>query len=228
MTCALAALVSWTCRWLVRTRRPVLALAVAAVLTGCDGGSGSGQSGSAFTFLTVDSISTDGSVGTVKSDIDSVTSTLACAMLQNNLKNPGITQANALDNVIIQSYTVTLTAASGGALPGPFTFSTSVLVPAGGRRAPWAATRSLPVVLVPAGAKLDPRLRPPTRLPLVATAEIRFRGRNGRGSSVETEGAATVVFVVENEDVVTCTGTRPDPTPTRRRRRRRRHPNRKQ
>ena len=113
--------------------------------------------------------------------------------------------------MIIQSYTVTLTAATGGALPGPFTFSTSVLVPA----AAAGGTAGVPVVLVPAGAKLDPRLRPPTPLPLVATAEIRFRGRNGRGSSVETEGAATVVFDDEDETaVMACTGTAPTPPTT--------------
>ena len=99
--------------------------------------------------------------------------------------------------MIIQSYTVTLTAAGGGSLPGPFTFGTSALVPAGlvANNVLGGNTATFPVVLVPAGAKLDPRLRPPTRLPLVATAEVTFRGRDGRGTPVETEGAVTVVFV---------------------------------
>ena len=120
--------------------------------------------------------------------------------------------------MIIQSYTVTLTAANGGALPGPFTFSTSVLVPAGlvANNVLGGNTAVVPVVLVPAGAKLDPRLRPPTPLPLVATAEIRFRGRNGRGSSVETEGAATVVFGLVTRSQrrpARATTTTPTPTP---------------
>jgi hypothetical protein len=192
-------------QWLVRARGPVLALVVAAALTGCDGSSGSGQRGSAFTFLTVDNLSQgNASVATVNSPVDSGTATTACATLRNNLKNPTITTPTSLDNVIIQSYTVTLTAAGGGSLPGPFTFGTSVLVPANG-------AQTVPVVLVPAGAKLDPRLRPPTRLPLVATAEVAFRGRDGRGTPVETEGAVTVIFTLDQETTATCAGVTPPP-----------------
>jgi hypothetical protein len=199
---ALVIAVACARQWLVRARRPVMALVVAAALTGCDGSSGSGQRGSAFVFLTVD-FSTGGTVAAVNSSIEMMTSTIACATLRNNLKNPTITTATSLDNVIIQSYTVTLTAAGGGSLPGPFTFGTSVLVPAGG-------AQTVPVVLVPAGAKLDPRLRPPTRLPLVATAEVTFRGRDGRGTPVETEGAVTVIFGLE-ETTATCAGVTPPP-----------------
>jgi hypothetical protein len=205
---ALVIAVACARQWLVRARRPVMALVVAAALTGCDGSSGSGQRGSAFVFLTVD-FSTGGTVAAVNSSIEMATSTIACATLRNNLKNPTITTPTSLDNVIIQSYTVTLTAAGGGSLPGPFTFSTSALVPAGlvANNVLGGNTATFPVVLVPAGAKLDPRLRPPTRLPLVATAEVTFRGRDGRGTPVETEGAATVVFVpggVEVEGTPNC------------------------
>ena len=144
--------------------------------------------------------------------MDSGTATTACATLRNNLKNPTITTPTSLDNVIIQSYTVTLTAAGGGSLPGPFTFATSALVPAGlvANNVLGGNTATFPVVLVPAGAKLDPRLRPPTRLPLVATAEVTFRGRDGRGTPVETEGAATVVFVSGSEEATPTCGTTHD------------------
>jgi hypothetical protein len=212
---ALVIAVACARQWLVRARRPVMALVVAAALTGCDGSSGSGQRGSAFTFLTVDNLSQgNASVATVNSPVDSGTATTACATLRNNLKNPTITTPTALDNVIIQSYTVTLTAAGGGSLPGPFTFSTSALVPAGlvANNVLGGNTATFPVVLVPAGAKLDPRLRPPTRLPLVATAEVTFRGRDGRGTPVETGGAATVVFVSGSEEGTPTCGTTTTPT----------------
>jgi hypothetical protein len=214
---ALVIAVACARQWLVRARRPVLALVVAAALTGCDGSSGSGQRGSAFTFLSVDGFSLGGGGGTatVNSSINTATNTTACVTLRNNLKNPTITAPTALDNVIVQSYTVTLTAAGGGSLPGPFTFSTSALVPAGlvANNVLGGNTATVPVVLVPAGAKLDPRVRPPNRLPLLATAEVTFRGRNGRGSSVQAEGAVTVVFSVDAEATVTCAGTTPAPTP---------------
>jgi hypothetical protein len=210
---ALGIVVACAAQWLVRARRPVMALVVAAALTGCDGSSG--QRGSAFTFLTVDNLSQgNASVATVNSPVDSGTATTACATLRNNLKNPTITTPTLLDNVIIQSYTVTLTAAGGGSLPGPFTFSTSALVPAGlvANNVLGGNTATFPVVLVPAGAKLDPRLRPPTRLPLVATAEVTFRGRDGRGTPVETGGAATVVFVSGSEEGTPTCGTTTTPT----------------
>jgi hypothetical protein len=193
-----------------RVRRPVTALALVILLAACDGG-GSGQSGSAFTFLSVDSFSTDGSTptATVNSSIDTGTSTTACVTLRNNQKNPTVSGPNALDNVTIQSYTVTLTSVSGGGLPGPFTFGTAVLVPAGtvSMGAISSNTATFPVVLVPASAKTDPRVRPPNPLPIVATAEVSFKGRDGRGSSVSAEGAVTVVFVTGEsnpEAVVSC------------------------
>jgi hypothetical protein len=202
-----------------RRRRAGLALlAAAALFTGCEGGSG--QSGSAFIFLSVDgfSLSPDaGATASVNSSIDTGTSTVACVTLRNNLKNPTVTATNTLDNVIIESYTVTLTAVSGGALPGPFTFGTSVIVPAGtqttGSSALTGNTATFPVILVPASAKLDPRVRPPNPLPILATAEVTFRGHDGRGSSVETEGAVTVTFVTGEEDSEANCTTTPAPPP---------------
>ena len=67
---ALVIAVACARQWLVRARRPVMALVVAAALTGCDGSSGSGQRGSAFTFLTVDNLSQgNASVATVNSPV---------------------------------------------------------------------------------------------------------------------------------------------------------------
>jgi hypothetical protein len=186
-----------------RVRRPVTALAVAILLAACDG---SGQSGGAFSFLTVNGFSTDPSstTGTVNSSIDTGTTTTACVTLQNNPKNPTVAGPTGLNNVIIQSYSVTLNLATGSTL-GPFTFGTSVLVPAGTQTDNGIADNraTFPVILVPAPIKQDPRVRPPNRLPIVSTAEVTFRGRDGRGSSVSTEGAVTVVFVTEaNLEVV--------------------------
>ena len=205
---------------LARTRSGVILLAVAALLAGCEGGSG--QSGSAFVFLSVDSIGTGTSAatstGTIESSIDTGTTTIACATLRNNLKNPTITSSTALDNVVIQSYTVTLTSVSGGGLPGPFTFGAAVIVPpttVGAMNVLTPGTATFPIVLVPAGAKLDPRVRPPNQLPILATALVKFRGRDGRGNSVETEGAATVVFRTgEDPSPPSCVATTtPPPTP---------------
>ena len=111
----------------------------------------------------------------------------------------------------IQSYTVTLTPVSGGRLPGPFVFGTAVLVPAGtvatGAVNSTNNTATFPVVLVPATAKDDPSVRPPNRLPIIATAELTFRGHDGRGNSVQAEGAVTVVFVTgEPDDTASCAG----------------------
>jgi hypothetical protein len=188
-----------------RVRRPVSALALVILLAACDGG-GSGQSGSAFTFLSVDSFSTSGSTptATVNSSIDTPTSTTACVTLRNNQKNPTVSMPNALDNVTIQSYTVTLTAADGGSLPGPFTFGTAVFIPAAVTTTS-VNTQTFPVILVPASAKNDPRVRPPRTLPLIATAEVTFQGRDGRGSSVKAEGAVTVVFVTGGSDSACAT-----------------------
>ena len=193
-------------------RSAAMLLAVAAILTGCEGGSG--QSGSAFVFLSVDgfSLAAGTTTATVTSSIDTGTTTTACVTLRNNLKNPTFTGTNALNDVVIRSYTIKLTAVSGGGLPGPFTFGTAVIVPAGTQAATTNVlsgnTATFPVILVPAGAKLDPRVRPPNQLPIIATAEVTFRGRDGRGNSVETEGAVTVVFVAGGADSeVSCAGS---------------------
>jgi hypothetical protein len=196
--------------WSSRARHTVTALAIATLLAACEGGSS--QSGSAFVFLSVDSFSLGGgtSTATVNSSIDTGTTTTACVTLRNNLKNPTVTVGTALDNVTVQSYTVTLTPVSGGGLPGPFTFGTAVLVPAGTVATGVISnnTATFPVILVPASAKLDPRVRPPNRLPIVATAEVTFKGRDGRGNSVQTEGAITVMFVTGSSDSeVNCTTT---------------------
>ncbi|MGH7322439.1 MAG: hypothetical protein ACRELA_22825 [Candidatus Rokuibacteriota bacterium] len=179
------------------------------MIVGCEG---SGQSGSAFVFLSVVSFSLDGTtgVGAVNSSINDVNaSTAVCVTLRNNLKNPTVTTPTSLDNVTIESYTVTLKRLDGGALPGPFTFNTSVLVPAGTVDADTVTgnTVTFLVVVVPASTKRDPVVQPPTRLPLTATADVLFRGRDGRGQRLETTGGVTVVFVSEGESVATCTGT---------------------
>jgi hypothetical protein len=59
-------------------------------------------------------------------------------------------------------------------------------------------TATFGVVLVPTGAKSSSGT--------VATAEITFKGRDGRGLSVETEGAVTVVFETGATDSV-CSAT---------------------
>jgi hypothetical protein len=198
-------------RWSARVRHSVAVLAIATLLGACEGGSG--QSGSAFVFLSVDGFSLGGgtNTATVNSSIDTGTTTTACVTLRNNLKNPTVTVGTALDNVTVQSYTVTLTRADGGgSLPGPFTFGTAVLVPAGTVATGVVSnnTATFPVILVPAGAKLDPRVRPPSKLPILATAEVTFKGRDGRGNSVETEGALTVVFVTgEADSEANCAST---------------------
>lgn len=185
--------------WSVRARHPVTALAIATLLAACEGGSG--QSGSAFVFLTVDGFSLSGSaiVSSVPSSTAQTTTTIACVTLRNNLKNPTVTAPTALDNVTVQSYTLRLNGRT-------FTFGTAVLVPAGtvtmGNVGGNTATFS--VILVPSGAKGSAGT--------TATAELTFRGRDGRGQSVETEGAVTVLFLAGDEATVTCAGT-PTTTP---------------
>jgi len=199
-------------------RRHAALLAIAALLASCEGGSG--QSGSAFVFITVDgfSLASGSFTATVNSSIDTGTTTVACVTLRNNLKNPTVTAGTALDNVTIQSYTVTLTSVTGGRLPGPFVFGTAVLVPAGtvatGAINSTNNTATFPVILVPASAKLDPSVRPPNQLPIIAPAEITFRVHAGRGNSVQTDGAVTVVFETgQPDDTASCAGAAPTPTP---------------
>jgi hypothetical protein len=116
---------------------------------------------------------------------------MACVTLRNNLKNPTITAPTALDNVTIQSYTLTVNGRT-------FTFGTAVLVPAGtvSDGTVGGNTATFAVTLVPAGAKGSAGT--------TATAELRFRGRDGRGQSVEAEGAVTVAFASGLESDSSC------------------------
>src|SRR5262249_36190065 len=147
-----------------RGRHFLMALACVLLLAACEGG-GSGQSGGAFVFITVAgfSLTPPTFTATVNSSIDTGTSTVACVTLQNTLNNPTVSGPTALDNVIIQSSPVALPPVTGGSLPGPFTFGPSVLVPAGTVTVATGVvsnnTATFPVILVPATAKLDPRVR---------------------------------------------------------------------
>jgi hypothetical protein len=200
---ALAAGVRLRRRLARRIGRAVSTLAVVALLAGCDGGSG--QSGSAFVFLTVDGFSVGGgaATGSVNSSVATGTTTTACVTLRNNLKNPTITGSSALDNVVIQSYTLTLTLATGANLAGPLTFGAAALIPAGTVTNGVVSnnTGTFAVILVPANVKGG--IAPGT----AATAQLRFRGRDGRGNSVETEGAVTVVFVAASVADSSCGGS---------------------
>ncbi|MBI4011924.1 MAG: hypothetical protein HY359_06435 [Candidatus Rokubacteria bacterium] len=185
----------------VRSRAPVLLLpALALLLTACGGGSGHGGSG--FTFLNVDLFSVSGStpVGAVNSNLDTANvSTTVCVTLSNNQKNPTVTAPTPLDNVTITSYTVTISRFDGGPAPGPFNFNTAFTVPAGTIAANATSvsgnTARIPVVLVPAQAKREPPLDPRPRLPLSTTADIVFRGRNGRGDDMSAEGTISLNFI---------------------------------
>lgn len=194
-------------------RASLLVLALVWLATAC-GDSGSVQSGSAFIFLSVDAFSLNGttSVASVSSFIEDLeAATQACATLRNNLKNPTVTAPTALDNVMIQSYTVRLIRPDGLLLGGPFTFNTSVLVPAGavssGNPTVSGNTAIVPVIVVPAPVKLSPKVRPPVRLPLTVTADVVFKGHDGRGRDVEAEGSLAVVFQTTGTDAAApCTG----------------------
>lgn len=181
-----------------RRPRSLLPLMTALLLAAC-GTSGSGQSGSAFVFLSVDLFSLSGSspVSQVSSSLtDNGTSTTVCVTLRNNLKNPTVTLSTSLDNVVIRSYTVILTRADGGPVPAPFTVNTAVLVPAGSVSGGTLSnnTARVPITLVTAQSKNQPPLSPAPRLPLNAVADVRFKGQDGRGNGVETEGAVGVLF----------------------------------
>src|SRR5262249_50909766 len=140
--------------------------------------------------LTVDGFSlTPGNfVSNVPSSTSRGTSTTACVTLRNNLKNPTVTASTALDNIVVQSYTVTITPLSGGNLGGPFTIGTAVIVPAGNIANGVTSnnTSTFSVLLVPSDSKGSAGT--------VANVLIKFRGRDGRGSSVQAEGAVSVSF----------------------------------
>ena len=183
---------SWTRRLSIQLprlaglRHVVTVLGLAILLGACEGGSG--QSGSAFVFLSVDGFFlTQGQItSSIPSSTNQVTTTNACVILRNNAKNPTITTSNALDNVTIRSYTLTVNGRT-------FTFGTAVLVPAGTVSMGNVSgnTATFAVVVVPAGAKGGAGS--------AALAEFRFSGRDGRGQSVEAEGAVTVLFVAGDE-----------------------------
>ena len=187
------------------------ALALVALLAGCEGGSG--QSGSAFVFLSIDGFSQTGTniVSSVTSSTNQNTTTIACVTLRNNLKNPTITGPSPLDNVIIQSYTVTLPAAGGRAVrPVHLRNSHPRSRGHGGGDDDITSsgnTQTAAIILVPAGAKGGAGT--------VATAEVRFSGHDGRGNSINEEGAVTVLFEAGAEATVSCGGgTAPTPPAT--------------
>ena len=164
----------------------VLILAATLVVAGC--GNGSGQSGSAFVFLSVDGFSVGGqAVPLVHASTNQSSFTGSCVTLRNNLKNPTVTAPTSLDNVTIQSYTVTVKSADGRTIVGPFTIGTSVLVPAGTatQGAVSGNTATFAIVLIPAGSK-------PAGAPLTAGAEVVFKGRDGRGNNVQTQGSVAI------------------------------------
>jgi hypothetical protein len=181
---------------------PWLCLGTAvALLAGC---SSSGQSGSAFVFLSVDAV-TDGTnqVGQATSSLGARSaSTLVCVVLRNNLKNPTVTAPTGLDNVLITSYTVRLTRLDGGPAPASFTIGTAVTVPAGtvSNGGVGGNSATVAVILVPAQLKNQSPLLPAPPLPLNASADVVFRGRDGRGQSVQAEAAVGVLFTASGED----------------------------
>jgi hypothetical protein len=198
---------SWTRRLSIQLprlaglRHVVTVLGLAILLGACEGGSG--QSGSAFVFLSVDGFFvTQGQItSSVTSSTSQVTTTNACVILRNNAKNPTITTSNTLDNVTIRSYTLTVNGRT-------FTIGTAVLVPAGTVSMGNVSgnTATFAVVVVPAGAK--------GLTGTAALAEFRFNGRDGRGESVEAEGALTVLFTGEADQAPSCAGATTTPPPT--------------
>jgi len=187
--------------WLARLRHVVTVLALAILLGACEGGSG--QSGTAFVFLSVDGFFlTQGAItSSIPSSTSQVTTTNACVILRNNLKNPTIVGPSALDNVTVRSYTLTLNGRT-------FTFATAVLVPAGTVSMGNVSgnTATLGVIVAPAGVKGGAGSG--------AVAEFTFSGRDGRGQAVQAEGAITVLFVAGEEPSASCTSAAPVTPPT--------------
>jgi len=186
---------------LARLRHLVTVLGLALLLGACEGGSG--QSGGAFSFLSIDGFFlTQGAItSSIPSSTSQVTTTNACVILRNNAKNPTITTPNTLDNITIRSYTLRLNGRT-------FTFGTAVLVPAGTVTMGNVSgnTATFGVVVAPGGAKGGAGS--------AALAEFTFSGRDGRGQSVEVDGAVTVLFSGGDEPTATCTGATTTPPPT--------------
>ncbi len=181
----------------------LVAAATVGILGGCGGGgSGSSQTGSGFTFLTVDLAPAGGAISNI--DQENLATTI-CARFRNNLKNPTITMPTALDDVQITSYTVTFRRFDGGTPPGPFTIGTAIRVPAGTAAAAGEA-RAL-IIVVPASAKHEPPLRnPPPRFPLDTQANVVFTGQNGRGERLKVDASAIVVFVSGTQEATPSCG----------------------
>jgi hypothetical protein len=180
----------------LRSHARFLALVVTIGLWAGCGGSGSGQTGGAFTFLSVNLAPASGAISNIdQGDL----STTVCARFQNNLKNPTITVPTPLDDVQITSYTVAFRRFDGGTPPGPFTIGAAIRVPAGTATA--AGQAAALVIVVPADAKHEQPLRnPPPRLPLSTQADVVFTGQNGRGQRLTTQASLTVVFVSETTE----------------------------
>jgi hypothetical protein len=191
-----------------RPLRPLRALllpvAAAALLAGC--GSGSGQSGNAFVFLSVDLFSVSGAtpVSNVTSNLgDRGATTSVCVTLRNNLKNPTLTAPSPLDNITVTQYTTSINRLDGNTVaPGPFTFNVTFTIPAGTAAQGVVSnnTARLPIILVPAQAKSEPPLLPrPTVSPLSTVATILFKGRDQRGEEVEAQGSISLTFIFDQE-----------------------------
>ena len=183
----------------VRWPRGLLPAALVVVAAGC-GGSGSGQSGGAFVFLTVESVSPAN--GVTSSLADKNTSSVACVTLRNNPKNPTVTTPTGLDSVFIQSYTVRLARSDGGPAPPDFTVSTAVTVPSGTISSGMLGmnTAKAAVIVVTAPSKNGPPLTS-APLPLSANALVTFKGKDGRGESAQVTAGIPVLFVASGTDV---------------------------
>jgi hypothetical protein len=190
-------------------RRSIVAL-VAVVLAGLGAGctgSGSGQTssgGNAFVFLTVDRFAP----ANVQSNLGQrQATTQVCVTLRNTPKNPTLTTPTALDNVVITEYTVSFARLDSGPGPGPFTFNTAFLVPAstgtGTSASPGGVNNAL-VVLVPAQAKGQPPLVPVPQGPVSTVATVVFKGEDGRGQRVETQGSVSLTFIFDQETAETA------------------------
>jgi hypothetical protein len=184
---------------------PILLLLVG----GCGSSGGSGDDGGAFTFtfLSVNSWSPALPQSSI-SDVDDTTQ--VCVTFSNNLKNPTLTSPNSLDNITIQSYTVQLRRADGSTF-STRTYGAGVVVPAGaapqGSSVVVGNTATLTAILVPPDVKRDPALRT-ARFPFTGSAEVVFKGRDGRGSGASVEVTIPVVFVATGEDsTATCATT---------------------
>jgi hypothetical protein len=179
-------------------------LVLAALAAGC---TSSGQSGNAFVFLNIDRFgSSTTPVSNINSNLgDRQATTTVCVTLSNNPKNPTVTAPTGLDNVTITQYTVSIARFDGGPAPGPFTFNTAFTVPAGAvaNGVLSGNTATIRVVLVPAQAKSEPPLFPRPAIPLSTVATVMFKGRDGRGQPLETQGGISLTFIFDQDNAET-------------------------